>query len=95
MSDLAPEIPWNIELPSQPTMQNPFQMTPISMDPLQAHATNNAAHNNNQNDFDSFAGLPANTGADDLFNFDVDVRFDLDGFWEDFTLGEGSGFPFR
>ena len=30
-----------------------------------------------------------------LFDFDVDVNFNLDGFWEDFTLGEGSGFPFR
>jgi hypothetical protein len=45
---------------------------------------------------DSFTGLNVpGQGADDLFNFDVDVRFDLDGFWEDFTLGEGSGFPFR
>ncbi|WVQ84669.1 hypothetical protein IAT38_006824 [Cryptococcus sp. DSM 104549] len=29
--------------------------------------------------------------------FDVEGKFDFDlkGFWDDFTLGEGSGFPFR
>ncbi|ORY35773.1 hypothetical protein BCR39DRAFT_512070 [Naematelia encephala] len=32
-----------------------------------------------------------------LFDFDVEgVNFNLDGFWEDFSLlGEGSGFPFK
>jgi hypothetical protein len=70
----------------QATLSNPFQMTPIpsGLDQTQ------------QNGMEAFANLANPTqGADDLFNFDVDVRFDLDGFWEDFTLGEGSGFPFR
>jgi hypothetical protein len=30
-----------------------------------------------------------------LFDFDVDVSFNMDGFWDDFTLAEGTGFPFR
>jgi hypothetical protein len=54
--------------------------------------------NGNQNggNMDPFASLTnAGQGTDELFNFDVDVNFDLDGFWEDFTLGEGTGFPFR
>ena len=109
MSDLPVDIPWNIEIPSQhTTLQNPFQMTPISsgMDHFQMNHQaqnhlNNNNHNNNHNNqthdnFDPFAGLPNTGGADELFNnFDMDVQFDLDGFWEDFTLGEGSGFPFR
>lgn len=116
MSDLPIDIPWNIELPSHATLQNPFQMTPMSsgLDHFQTHDTNhmtnqnqnqnhnpsNQHHNQNtvqvQNSFDPFAGLSNNGGADELFNFDVEgVQFDLDGFWEDFTLGEGSGFPFR
>ncbi|WWD19715.1 hypothetical protein CI109_104179 [Kwoniella shandongensis] len=32
---------------------------------------------------------------DGLFDFDGNFDFDLKGFWDDFTLGEGSGFPFR
>lgn len=111
MSDLPLDIPWNIEIPSQHnTLQNPFQMTPISSGLEQFQANNqmsyqnqgnntNNTNNNPQsqglNNFDPFAGM-SNTGADELFNnFDLDVQFDLDGFWEDFTLGEGSGFPFR
>jgi hypothetical protein len=110
MSDLPVDIPWNIELPSQhATLQNPFQMTPMSSGLDSYHANNqmnNHLNNNNTNtninqnqvqtNFDPFAGLPNTGGADELFNnFDMDVQFDLDGFWEDFTLGEGSGFPFR
>ena len=37
-------------------------------------------------------GVAANQG---LFDFDVDVSFNMDGFWDDFTLAEGTGFPFR
>jgi len=37
----------------------------------------------------------ASTGLEGLFDFDVDVNFNMDGFWDDFTLAEGSGFPFR
>ena len=67
------------------TLSNPFQMTPIP-----------SGLEQQTNGMDPFSGLSnPPQGADDLFNFDVDVRFDLDGFWEDFTLGEGSGFPFR
>jgi hypothetical protein len=64
------------------------------MTPLPSGIDQNQPQNGGNGD--PFAGL-INTGqgSDDLFNFDVDVRFDLDGFWEDFTLGEGSGFPFR
>jgi hypothetical protein len=77
---------WNFDMPQQhATLSNPFQMTPIASGLEQPN-----------NGMDPFAGLSnPSQGADDLFNFDVDVRFDLDGFWEDFTLGEGSGFPFR
>lgn len=35
------------------------------------------------------------TGLEGLFDFDVDVSFNMEGFWDDFTLAEGSGFPFR
>lgn len=55
-------------------------------------STAQAASNPGSNQF-NFGDGP--TTGDGLFDFDVDVRFDLDGFWEDFTLGEGSGFPFR
>ncbi|KAL1413416.1 hypothetical protein Q8F55_001182 [Vanrija albida] len=34
--------------------------------------------------------VPAN-----LFDVDVDVGFNLDGFWDDFTLTDSGGFPFR
>lgn len=101
MSVPPTDIPWNLDIPTHNTLQNPFQMTPISsgLDSLQTNSHNNIDQHMNPNqiqtnNFDPFAGMPS-TGADDLFNFDVDVRFDLDGFWEDFTLGEGSGFPFR
>lgn len=31
-----------------------------------------------------------------MFDYgDTKFDFDLKGFWDDFTLGEGSGFPFR
>lgn len=30
-----------------------------------------------------------------LFDTDLDVGFNLDGFWEDFTLTDNGGFPFR
>jgi len=30
-----------------------------------------------------------------LFDVDLDVGFNLDGFWEDFTLTDSGGFPFR
>jgi hypothetical protein len=40
------------------------------------------------------ASLPQ-TGLEGLFDFDVDVNFNMEGFWDDFTLAEGSGFPFR
>lgn len=30
-----------------------------------------------------------------LFDVDMDVGFNLDGFWEDFTLTDSGGFPFR
>jgi hypothetical protein len=77
---------WNFDIPQQhATLSNPFQMTPIASGVEQT--------NNGMDPFAALSNPPQ--GADDLFNFDVDVRFDLDGFWEDFTLGEGSGFPFR
>lgn len=38
---------------------------------------------------------PPQTGLEGLFDFEVDVNFNLDGFWDDFTLAEGGGFPFR
>ena len=38
-------------------------------------------------------GNPAATQG--LFDFDVDINFNMDGFWDDFTLAEGTGFPFR
>ena len=34
-------------------------------------------------------------GTQGMFDFDVDVNFNMDGFWDDFTLAEGTGFPFR
>lgn len=83
-----PPVPsWNFDIPQQQnTLSNPFQMTPMPTSVDQAQTQQ----------MDLFAGLQnQNQGADDLFNFDVDVQFDLDGFWEDFTLGEGTGFPFR
>jgi hypothetical protein len=40
-------------------------------------------------------GLEGIEGIDTIFDFDVDVNFNMDGFWDDFTLAEGSGFPFR
>jgi hypothetical protein len=30
-----------------------------------------------------------------LFEVDLDVGFSLDGFWDDFTLTDNGGFPFR
>ncbi|WWC91805.1 uncharacterized protein L201_006752 [Kwoniella dendrophila CBS 6074] len=36
-----------------------------------------------------------NQNQEGLFDFDTNFDFDLKGFWDDFTLGEGSGFPFR
>lgn len=38
-----------------------------------------------------------NQDPERLFDFDIEgVNFNLDGFWEDFSLlGEGSGFPFK
>ena len=41
--------------------------------------------------------LPSTDTADGLFDFDLEgVNFNLDGFWEDFSLlGESSGFPFK
>jgi hypothetical protein len=38
---------------------------------------------------------PPQNGLEGLFDFDVDINFNLDGFWDDFTLAEGGGFPFR
>ncbi len=35
------------------------------------------------------------TGLEGLFDFDVDVSFNMEGFWDDFTLARASGFPFR
>lgn len=75
----------------QATLSNPFQMTP-----LPSHVDQSSNGNQHGGSTDPFASLAnAGQGADDLFNFDVDVSFNLDGFWDDFTLGEGSGFPFR
>lgn len=42
------------------------------------------------------AGSSGIEGLEGIFDFDVGVNFNLDGFWDDFTLGEGQGgFPFR
>nr|XP_018260769.1 specific RNA polymerase II transcription factor [Kwoniella dejecticola CBS 10117]OBR82927.1 specific RNA polymerase II transcription factor [Kwoniella dejecticola CBS 10117] len=40
-------------------------------------------------------GQNQNQNPENLFDFDTNFDFDLKGFWDDFTLGEGSGFPFR
>lgn len=38
----------------------------------------------------------ANSEQEAMFDCgDTNFDFDLKGFWDDFTLGEGSGFPFR
>ncbi len=54
-------------------------------------------HNNSSSLGNSIAGgTSALEGLEGIFDFDVDVNFNLDGFWDDFTLGEGQGgFPFR
>ncbi|WWD03753.1 hypothetical protein V865_001809 [Kwoniella europaea PYCC6329] len=50
----------------------------------------NYNHNGNNGNGSNPAG-----GQEGLFDFDTNFDFDLKGFWDDFTLGEGSGFPFR
>nr|XP_019010426.1 specific RNA polymerase II transcription factor [Kwoniella pini CBS 10737]OCF49207.1 specific RNA polymerase II transcription factor [Kwoniella pini CBS 10737] len=60
-----------------------------------------ASANVNRNPIDEMLGGSHNQGQnqnqdpENLFDFDTNFDFDLKGFWDDFTLGEGSGFPFR
>lgn len=42
------------------------------------------------------ANNAANSEPEAMFDCgDTNFDFDLKGFWDDFALGEGSGFPFR
>nr|XP_019044036.1 specific RNA polymerase II transcription factor [Kwoniella bestiolae CBS 10118]OCF22966.1 specific RNA polymerase II transcription factor [Kwoniella bestiolae CBS 10118] len=63
-----------------------------------ANISQNSLNNNSSGNSNNNSGGAGGTGAGEqegLFDFDTNFDFDLKGFWDDFTLGEGSGFPFR
>ncbi|WRT70131.1 uncharacterized protein IL334_007125 [Kwoniella shivajii] len=98
-------LPWTLPTEKLDTQPIPFQFPTFEFSSLPSTST---PMNGNDHVANLGLGLGAasanvrpevngnnGVGQEGLFDFETNFDFDLKGFWDDFTLGEGSGFPFR